>query len=67
VNPGWIETGHHNRLREFDHSQHLSGRVGKHEDIARACLYLTDEGNNFVNSTNIIVDGGMTRKMIYEI
>jgi NAD(P)-dependent dehydrogenase (short-subunit alcohol dehydrogenase family) len=67
VSPGWIETGDYNRLRDIDHSQHLSGRVGKPEDIARACLYLTDKGNNFVNGTNIIVDGGMTRKMIYEI
>jgi len=67
VSPGWIETGDYNRLRDIDHSQHLCGRVGKPEDIARACMYLTDEGNNFINATNIIVDGGMTRKMIYEI
>jgi NAD(P)-dependent dehydrogenase (short-subunit alcohol dehydrogenase family) len=46
--------------------QHLSGRVGKPEDIARACLYLTAEGNIFINGTNITIDGGMTRKMIYE-
>lgn len=66
ISPGWIETGDYNQLREQDHTQHLSGRVGKPEDIALACLYLTSEGNGFINGTNIIIDGGMTRKMIYE-
>jgi NAD(P)-dependent dehydrogenase (short-subunit alcohol dehydrogenase family) len=66
ISPGWIETGDYSRLKETDHKQHLSGRVGKPEDIAAACLYLTAEGNDFINGTNIIVDGGITRKMIYE-
>lgn len=66
ITPGWIETGDYSQLREADHKQHFSGRVGKPEDIARACLNLTAEGNNFINGTNIIIDGGMTRKMIYE-
>lgn len=66
ISPGWIETGDYHLLREIDHAQHFSGRVGKPEDIAKACLYLTSEGNNFVNGTNLIIDGGMTRKMIYE-
>ena len=65
ISPGWIETGDYNQLNEADHNQHLSGRVGKPEDIVSACLYLTGEGNNFINGTNITVDGGMTRKMIY--
>jgi len=66
ISPGWIETGDYGKLKESDHVQHLSERVGKPEDIARACLWLTDEGNNFINGTNITIDGGMTRKMIYE-
>lgn len=66
ISPGWIETGDYSLLRESDHNQHLSGRVGRPEDIARACLYLTADGNDFVNGINLIIDGGMTRKMIYE-
>lgn len=65
ISPGWIETGDYGALREEDHNQHFSGRVGKPEDIARACLFLTAEGNEFINGENIIIDGGMTRKMIY--
>ncbi|KGR78681.1 SDR family NAD(P)-dependent oxidoreductase [Ureibacillus manganicus] len=66
ISPGWIETGDYEQLREIDHEQHFSRRVGKPDDIARACLYLTDEGNDFVTGINLTVDGGMTKKMIYE-
>ncbi|MGN7401025.1 glucose 1-dehydrogenase [Cytobacillus praedii] len=66
ISPGWIETGNYSDLRKIDHEQHPSMRVGKPEDIARACLYLTSEENDFVTGVNLVVDGGMTRKMIYE-
>lgn len=66
VSPGWIETGDYEELRELDHVQHPSGRVGRPEDIALACLYLTHPDNSFVTGTHLVVDGGMTRKMIYE-
>lgn len=66
ISPGWIETGDYTKLREIDHTQHLSNRVGRPEDIARACLYLTHPENNFITGTNITIDGGMTKKMLYE-
>ena len=66
ISPGWIETGDYATLREIDHAQHLSNRVRKPEDIARACLYLTQPENNFVTGTNITIDDGMTKKMLYE-
>lgn len=64
--PGWIETKAYETLRPKDHVQHPAGRVGKPEDVARACLYFTDPNNDFVTGTHLVVDGGMTRKMIYE-
>ena len=66
ISPGWIETGDYSRLKASDHAQHPAGRVGKPDDIARACLYLTDPENNFITGANLVIDGGMTRKMIYE-
>ncbi|MDL4840453.1 glucose 1-dehydrogenase [Aquibacillus rhizosphaerae] len=66
ISPGWIETGDYADLRTIDHKQHPSNRVGTPEDIARACLFLTNPDNNFITGENLIVDGGMTRKMIYE-
>jgi hypothetical protein len=29
-------------------------------------LFLTAPGNDFITATNLTIDGGMTRKMIYE-
>lgn len=71
ISPGWIETRdwqysaratapQHSRA---DREQHAVGRVGRPEDIASACLYLAEAG--FVTGQNLIVDGGMSVKMIY--
>ena len=66
LSPGWIpDTRLMNKLRAEDHSQHPSGRVGKPEDIARMCLFLCQDENDFINGENITIDGGMTKKMIY--
>ena len=66
ISPGWIENHHYEQLRPSDHVQHPSKRVGKPADIARTCLFLADEQNDFITGQNIVVDGGMTKKMIYE-
>ncbi|SDD64325.1 hypothetical protein SAMN05421663_11624 [Terribacillus halophilus] len=66
ISPGWIETKEYDSLRPVDHDQHPSKRVGTPSDIARACLFLTSAENNFINGENLVVDGGMTRKMMYE-
>ncbi|MBO9129170.1 SDR family oxidoreductase [Bacillus sp. 165] len=66
ISPGWIQTSAYDELRIKDHVQHPSLRVGKPEDIARACLFLTDDYNDFINGENITIDGGMMKKMIYE-
>lgn len=71
VLPGWIETGpwqKRSTRAEPDHSkedsaQHPVGRVGRAEDIAEAIEWLTGAG--FVTGQRIVIDGGMTVKMIY--
>ncbi len=65
ISPGWIHTGDEAQLTDDDHCQHPSRRVGKPDDIARACIFLSLPGNNFINGADLIIDGGMTRKMIY--
>lgn len=65
ISPGWIETGDYSKLTKQDHSQHPSRRVGKPDDIARACVFLLEPSNDFINGNNLIIDGGMTKKMIY--
>ena len=64
ISPGWIKVDDY-ELSELDKKQHPSGRVGIPRDIVNACLFLTNKENDFVNGANIIVDGGMTKKMIY--
>ncbi|WP_102029329.1 glucose 1-dehydrogenase [Salirhabdus sp. Marseille-P4669] len=66
ISPGWIETEGYEHLTKRDHAQHFSNRVGKPMDIAKACLYLTQEDNEFINGANLTIDGGMTKKMIYK-
>jgi NAD(P)-dependent dehydrogenase (short-subunit alcohol dehydrogenase family) len=67
VSPGWIETKDYGALRRKDHRQHPTGRVGKPQDVAEIVAWLLDgERSGFVTGANFVIDGGMTRKMIYE-
>lgn len=74
VSPGWIETRDWQKtserkepqLREIDHTQHPAGRVGRPEDVAHLVAFLLSNRAGFITGQNIVIDGGMTRKMIYE-
>lgn len=65
ISPGWIQTDDSYMLSQEDKEQHLSRRVGTPDDIVRAVLFLTDENNDFINGENIVIDGGMSKLMIY--
>jgi NAD(P)-dependent dehydrogenase (short-subunit alcohol dehydrogenase family) len=62
VSPGWIA---HQAVKGRDNSQHPVGRVGRDADIAQLVAYLLSDAAGFITAQNFIVDGGMTRKMIY--
>jgi len=67
ISPGWIATRNYGALRRKDHTQHPVGRVGKPQDIAEIVSWLLDaKRSGFVTGANFVIDGGMTRKMIYE-
>ena len=63
VSPGWIA---HTPVRKKDHAQHPVGRVGRDQDIAALVAYLISDAAGFITGQNFVVDGGMTKKMIYE-
>lgn len=64
VSPGWIDT-QGGPLAEADHAQHPAGRVGRPEDVASLVAWLIGPESGFVTGAHFVVDGGMTRKMIY--
>lgn len=65
ISPGWIDTGKWGDLRPEDHAQHPAGRVGRPEDVAALAAWLAGAEAGFVTGQNFVLDGGMTRKMIY--
>lgn len=73
--PGWINVSDECKeaderdqdweegLSREDHRWHLAGRVGKVDDVWRAVMFLVE--SEFVTGTEVVVDGGVTRKMVY--
>lgn len=73
--PGWIHVENESKaadekgttweegLSKDDKEWHPAGRVGQTEDIVRAAEYLIESG--FVTGQEVIVDGGVGRKMVY--
>jgi NAD(P)-dependent dehydrogenase (short-subunit alcohol dehydrogenase family) len=72
ISPGWIEKRdwqHSSRAQQpvhtpEDREQHPVGRVGIPDDIAKTCLFLAEQAD-FITGQNLVVDGGMTVRMIY--
>ena len=64
--PGWIDTGDPRQLRPEDHLQHPVGRVGIPEDVANMAAFLVAKESAFITGQSFVIDGGMTKKMIYE-
>jgi NAD(P)-dependent dehydrogenase (short-subunit alcohol dehydrogenase family) len=73
ISPGWIDVSGIRKkseskpyqVTEADKNQHPAGRVGNGSDIARMILFLLNPENSFITGQNFVVDGGMTKKMIY--
>ncbi|MBE2167162.1 MULTISPECIES: SDR family oxidoreductase [unclassified Cobetia] len=71
VSPGWIDvsalqkSGEAESLSDEDHAQHPVGRVGHVDDIAALVAFLISDKAGFITGQNHVVDGGMTRKMVY--
>ncbi len=73
ISPGWIDVSgvkKKSKAQQYkptdeDHMQHPAGRIGKANDIARMILFLLNPENSFITGQNFVIDGGMTRKMIY--
>lgn len=70
VSPGWIDARdpsvrRADPLSDADHAQHPAGRVGTVEDVASMVAWLLSRHAGFVTGQEFVVDGGMSRKMVY--
>ena len=72
ISPGWIDTAaYHGDGPAATHSpedeaQHPAGRVGRPEDIAEMVLFLCDNSRaGFITGENIVIDGGISKLMVY--
>lgn len=70
VSPGWIDARDPSvrraePLTDADHAQHPAGRVGTVEDVASMVAWLLSRNAGFVTGQEFVVDGGMSKKMIY--
>lgn len=64
ISPEWINSSNE-ALNSADHQQHLVGRVGNTDDIAEMIEFLVCSQSGFITGQNFVIDGGMTKKMIY--
>ena len=64
IAPGWIDT-HNSDLSIEDKNQHLTHSVGDVSDIAEMALFLSSSKAKFITAQTFVVDGGMTKRMIY--
>ena len=66
ISPGWIDTFNNANHKDEDKRQHPAGRIGRPEDIAEMVMFLCDnERAGFITGENIVIDGGMSKLMIY--
>jgi NAD(P)-dependent dehydrogenase (short-subunit alcohol dehydrogenase family) len=64
ISPGWILTKGPAPTTEED-AFHPAGRVGRPADIAALVAFLAGPNSGFITGAEFVVDGGVTRKMIY--
>ncbi len=64
ISPGWILTKGPEPTEE-EHAFHPAGRVGLPEDVAGLVAFLVGQDSRFITGSEFVIDGGVTRKMIY--
>lgn len=71
--PGWIDVGPYRKaaarrepvIDPEEHRQHPAGRIGTPRDIGAMTAFLLSADAGFITGQAFVVDGGMTKKMIY--
>lgn len=74
ISPGWVPTDAWRKpssrrrphVTRTDGARHPVGRVGSPEDIGALAVHLLSPASGFTTGANIVVDGGMSRRMRYD-
>ena len=64
ITPGWINTDENYIPTKNDNFQHPIGRVGVPDDVVDVVKFLL-KNRGFITGSDFVIDGGMTKKMIY--
>lgn len=65
IAPGWIDVNDTEGFSKEDENAIPVGRVGKPIDVARMVMFLCSEDAGFITGETFVVDGGMSKRMIY--
>lgn len=74
ISPGWVPTDawrkpasrRRPQVSRTEAARHPVGRVGSPEDIGALAVHLLSSASGFTTGANIVVDGGMSRRMRYD-
>lgn len=74
ISPGWVPTDawrkpasrRRPQVSRAEAARHPVGRVGSPEDIGALAVHLLSPASGFTTGANIVVDGGMSRRMRYD-
>jgi NAD(P)-dependent dehydrogenase (short-subunit alcohol dehydrogenase family) len=64
ISPGWIFTKGPEPTMD-EKAFHPAGRVGSPDDVAALAAFLVGPDSRFITGSEFVIDGGVTRKMIY--
>lgn len=65
IAPGWIDTTNGANITVEDVEAIPVNRVGNCQDIVNMAMFLSSEKASFITGETMVVDGGMSRQMVY--
>lgn len=65
ISPGLIRTKGYQRLRSVAGQQELTLGFNRLDDVAKLCVAVTSEDNDYVNGSDLVIDQVRMRKMVH--
>lgn len=65
LSPGVVKHKTYRRLKEMGYDEVMDMGLNDMNDIAKACLHLTEEDNEYLSGSNFVLDHDLIRKVVY--